>query len=74
LENFDRFIPIKIFLTKEVKEVKKNYDIPDGLKGVDKSVLLKLLNKDNMDFEAFIDTIDKKEIINVIYLHYYKNN
>jgi hypothetical protein len=46
-ENLDRFIPRKIFLTKEVNE---NYDIPDGLKGVDKSVLLKLLNKDKYGF------------------------
>jgi hypothetical protein len=47
LENLDKFIPLKIFLTKEVKE---NYDIPDGLKKVDKYLLLKLLNKDKYGF------------------------
>jgi hypothetical protein len=44
-----------MFLTKEVievKEVKENYDIPDGLMGVDKSVLLKLLNKDKYGFNT----------------------
>jgi hypothetical protein len=49
-ENLDKFISERIFLTKEVKEVEEKYEIPDGLKGVDKSVLLNLLNKDKYGF------------------------
>jgi hypothetical protein len=98
--DLDKFISEKIFLTKEAKEVEEEYDIPDELKGVDKSVLLKLLNKDeyrfntqeligidksfvslmndpnfehkislnkyfadiDIDYEAFIDTIEKRKL------------
>jgi hypothetical protein len=61
LENLDKFIPLKIFLTKEGKE---NYDIPDGLMGVNKSLLLKLLNKDKYGFstESLIG-IDKSFVL-----------
>jgi hypothetical protein len=64
LENLDKFIPTRIFLTKEVKEVEEEYDIPNGLKGVDNSTLLKLFNKDKYGFYTDpIVAIDKSFIL-----------
>jgi hypothetical protein len=61
--DLDKFIPERIFLTKEVKEVEEEYDIPNGLKGVDNSVLLKLFNKDKYGFYSDpIIEIDKSFI------------
>jgi hypothetical protein len=61
--DLDKFIPERIFLTKEVKEVEEEYDIPNGLKGVDNSGLLKLFNKDKYGFYTNpIVAIDKSLI------------